>query len=424
MGIKRPATDMSHYDKFVAGLNQVVAYKQQHPTTRSNLIYYEAMAKYFTQARYAHENGKLLCSTCENMIAHISRAMDVVPLSYPGLMIGFGSDEPELFGEAQALGLTSDMCSSTRHTLGWAARGALPQSDLHVFTSQVCDTISRMGYWVAEYVGAPRIYVVDRGWEYGAEARKYMAEELRGWVSTLEEITGRKMDYYRLRESIEQTKQMHEYYLKIRELMKLSPYPFRNRFVEQMFVMYQLWAGEPEAVAWLKAIYDEAMELVREGKGIIPGGERLRLVEFSGSGWGTKILEWLEQEQGVAICGNPVSFRWGAEIKWDYDNPLETLADILINGPSTRFMQVPANIFIEESLEDCISFRADVAIMWVQAYCHHMGPLVRLLKDAVAERAGIPTFIMECDIFDPIYVTYEEQKERFENILEALEDRS
>jgi hypothetical protein len=215
---------------------------------------------------------------------------------------------------------------------------------------------------------------------------------------------------------------MYEYHLKIRELMKLSPYPFRNQMIDQEYLIYELCGGEPMAIDWLKATYEDALELVREGNGIIPGGERLRLVDFYVI-MERKLKSWLEREERVAVCANPI-LRWGPEIKWDYNDPLETLADIYINAPMSRALHGPADIFIEEALEDCITYRADAVIVWVHAYCHEWSPLVKLLKDAVAERLGIPAFVIECDNFDPTFITIEEYKERFENILESLEDQS
>jgi hypothetical protein len=215
---------------------------------------------------------------------------------------------------------------------------------------------------------------------------------------------------------------MYEYHLKIQELMKLSPYPFRNQMIDQNYLMYELCGGEPGAIDWLKVTYEDALELVREGKGIIPGGERLRLADFfSIMEW--KLKRWLEREQRVAVCANPI-FHWGPDLKWDYDDPLETLADIYINAPSSYALHGPADYYIENAVEDCISYHADAVIVWVHAYCHEMAPLVRLLKDAVAERVGIPAFAIECDNFDPTFITLEELKERFENILESLEAQS
>lgn len=154
-----------------------------------------------------------------------------------------------------------------------------------------------------------------------------------------------------------------------------------------MAAIIRLYMGAPEAVEYLRAVRDEIRERVKCGKGYVE--ERYRLIAlFTPPNYNWKLLDWMEREHGACIVAEPYNSHWG-DFEYDFSRPWLTLARRAFRHPTCR--------------QTCAT--------------------IRTVKDALSERVGIPTLVLDMDTGDPSFISDEELKDKLESFFEMLAER-
>ena len=153
--------------------------------------------------------------------------------------------------------------------------------------------------------------------------------------------------------------------------------------------------------------------------------ERYRLIHLfmPPFGGGQRILDWMEAEHGAVGVAEPYCMTWGPG-ELDPEKPLESLARKTFFKPIARQMHGPVEEgVLADALHDAQVFKADGAIFWAHAGCREACACIKMVKDGLMEKLGIPTLVVDMDLCDSTFVTTDQIKDKLEGFFEILDDR-
>ncbi len=392
--------------------------------TRSQIMYYDLYAKYCQRIKEGVEKGKFIVGIESFVPTEVIYAMDLIPMNLITSSWSMGltlKKSGEFLKEGEVYGLPWDCCSGHRILIGCILKGDLPPSNVVVTISMGCNNLVKSGFHVMELQNCPG-FALDLPSNDGEEEVKYFAEELGDLVSFLEEQSGQKMDWERLKDTMELGRQQVQLLREIGELRKAVPAPMRTRTYMQLY-WTNLWrAGEPEVVTYLKAVRDDIKENVEKKRGPAPK-ERSRLLSFLlPPQHQIKILDWMDKELGAVSVMEPQASHWG-EVEIDPAKPLESLARKTLQTTMVRQLHGPMERLIRDAVDDAIAYKADGAIFWGLATCHTSPSFSKSIKDSLREEVGIPTLVVDTDSTDPYYRSEEEVRRQIEGFMEMLDAR-
>ena len=103
----------------------------------------------------------------------------------------------------------------------------------------------------------------------------------------------------------------------------------------------------------------------------------------------------------------------------DPSKPLESMARRWYKGPLWNIAQGPTQDYYNLAVKEAIEMKADGAVWWDNFACRQAGA-IKLVGDAIVEKAGIPVLRVDCDLGDPAYMSKEKIKKQVENFFELL----
>ena len=421
--LKASVVDLSRFDGMIEVLEGIAGHRRRGMGYPSDVLYYDLVAAYYRRVRQAHEEGKPVVAHSIMLPTELFIALDVVPLHLECLATTLPpsiKNYEELFVAARGFGLPSEICSTHRAMAALFAQGWMPRPDALVYSQQACDSSVKSGGLLKELYGLPSLFV-ERPYRLTESQAEYYAQELREMVFFLERITGRRLDYDRLAQVMEESQRQVGLHREIYRLRARVPTPMPNRRGCQMVNVYWLASGSPEAVAYYQAVHNEAQELADAGKGVVPE-ERFRIMTlFNPPTHNWKLLDWLQRDHGASIVANPYYHHWG---EWRYDpaDPFQSLALKYFATPVMRQMHGPVDEAVADSVTDAVSHGAQGAIYWANIGCPQTCAIIRTVRDALRDRVGIPTLVLDCDYLDPSVVSEDDLKDKLESFLESLED--
>ncbi|MFH1624025.1 MAG: 2-hydroxyacyl-CoA dehydratase family protein [Pseudomonadota bacterium] len=423
--MKAKTIDTTVMDAGIKTLEAILEHRRARPAEKSDEMYYELLIRYLGRVRTAKDEGKYLVAHTVVIPTEILFAMDIIPmhLEFTSMTLTQLTDMYEqAWSTAKAFGFTPEICSAHRNLNAHCILGTLPKPDAVIWSNQVCDNTSKSGDAPAHLYGCPGFFL-DRPYRYTENDVQYFTEELGDLVQFLEELTHQKLDWDRLNEALKQSQRMIELHREILELRKAVPAPMRNRRFMQIMAAEWYYSGAPDVIGFLEQVRDEIKDRVEAKVGFVPE-ERYRLLNLflpPMNMW--KLLDWMEREYGAVSVMEPYCSHWGpGEI--DLERPLESLARKSFYQPICRQMHGPVEEGIfKDSIDDAIEYKAEGAIYWAHIGCRQSDACIKILKDGLSEKAGIPTLVVDNDICDPTYATEEQIKDKLEGFFEVLEDR-
>ncbi|MBW2040152.1 MAG: 2-hydroxyacyl-CoA dehydratase [Deltaproteobacteria bacterium] len=241
----------------------------------------------------------------------ILRALDVVPVwteNYAGIC-GAKRDAERFLQRAESLGFSRSLCTYALCGLGFdqwreelgemppdAPWGGQARPDFMISSGQIlCDPRSKWYQAAQQFMPDVPIYNIDLPYplydpkrdhrEVWGYYHKYIVEQLRGLVAFIEEQTGKKMDYDRLKELVALSDKtwnlIHETY----ELRRAVPCPMgtgdaMNTMVPMVFMM-----ATQEAYDFYAGLKKELEEKIANKEGVVKD-EKYRLL------WGGGLPSW------------------------------------------------------------------------------------------------------------------------------------
>ncbi len=292
--------------------------------------------------------------------------------------------------------IADHLCSTQKIPLGAALSGELPPPTTLVHTAAPCDSTLVNYPTVANVLGIPHFGVDVPTWK-NERSIQYVADELERAVAFIEEHTGRKLEYEKLRETMENSNIAHEYNLKVNELTKLKPTPVAN-----MMGAIMTSGGSPECAEYYKGLYEMAKAKAEKGEGYLTE-EKVRLAWFSTSpADGQAIHRWMEQEFGAVVVNTMLGTdtRPPAEDISSTRKIMEALALNLLTAPMGRECWGTLESWFDYAITACKEWKVDAVIMTIHQGCKNIWAVSKLVKDTIADELGIPSLAVETDFCD------------------------
>lgn len=412
-------------ESMVGVLDGIWKHRKARPTLKSEEMYYELVLKYFNRIMTARENQRPIVGHTVMSPTEIFYAMDLAPMSLENVACMQAillNKYEDYLGTARGFGLAPETCSAHRMLAGACLNQAITSPDMIVWTNQVCDNTAKSGDALMDIYGIPGFFL-DRPYKYTEEGVRYFVSQMEELVRFLEEKTGRKLDYDKLREAVRLSGQVIDIYREIYELRRARPAPMRNRNLMNQNTIEGLFSGAPEAVTFMEQVRDQIKANVVAGKGVVDK-ERYRLLFlFLPPFYELKILDWLERDHGAVSVMEPfISYYAPGEM--DPDNPMESIARKSFYRHTAQPMHGPSDAFVNDTLRIAKEFEADGAVYFAHIGCRQACALIRVLKDRLRDELDVPTLVIDVDIMDPSLSSGAEIRDKFENFFEILDDRS
>lgn len=335
------------------------------------------------------------------IMPEIFMAMDLHQHSVTVLMALLAGLQPESLKEycriGESAGLAPEMCAADKGVLGMLlSGGAMPLPDLFVPTTLPCDNLV-IGYQIFQNILNVPSYVVEAPYGDGEEEFAFYADQLKRMISWLEERTGRKMDYDRLRVLLEEANRAVEYWSEICELRRAIPCPQSSRLLNQVRFIHQIALGRPEATVILKHVRDDALERVKAGKGVVED-EKVRLTWFmipliADMG----VYNWVEQELHASIPMDMFSYNCLEPIDTSSpDTMLMGLARQCLHAPMARQLRASTDIYVDDLVRVCEDYHIDGVIFAGHEGCKMAWGSVGLIRD-VCRELDRPLLVFDVD---------------------------
>jgi len=327
---------------------------------------------------------------------------------------------------AEAAGVPADCCSADKLAVGTLMKGLYPAPACTVGINTPCDAQVAGTQIMAERAGAP-FFLVDVPYYHDEESIRHVAAQLGELVPFLEEHTGRKMDFDRLREVCELSNRMTETLWEWLDWRKHVPLTQSSKLVAFTLIMQILFTGSPEGVDLARALLREARERTERGERFFE--ERVRAVWYQDPVWtDMQIYDWFERDLGLTVPVDVFGY-YANEGLIDTRSPdtmLYGLARKLANcHPMARQFRGSIDVYVRDFLHLAEAWNADCCIFAGHLACKHAWGGIGLFKEA-CRRADIPLLIFEFDMFDPRVTPYDDiyfEVERFVNEVVAPRKR-
>ena len=258
-------------------------------------------------------------------------------------------------------------------------------------------------------------YLRGREWD---ERSQYVAKQLRGLTGFLEEQTGRRYDWDRLREVMTHIKKAAELRMEAMDLCTAKPAPasFFDWIVSIAEVNFL--PGTPDIVHYFEAIKAEIQQRIARGEGAVPN-EKFRLFFDGMMNWNK--IGWLA-DKFAANDATVVAGRYTHMSFWQEPGLID-LADPVL-GMAQNYLACPNNsgapFMIGEIDRICDKFDIDGVVCHASRTCRGMTNAQFLIANS-AQRHGRQSMFFEGDVADESFYKDELMNTRLEAMLEAMD---
>jgi benzoyl-CoA reductase subunit B len=408
------------------------------------LLQKQMIGGHYQALERAREDGrKVVYTFVPGNLTELLRSFDLIP-NLPeinALQSGMRKLSGGYIQEAEKLGHSEDVCTYVKCDIGMLKKGnlgptgkKLPPPDLLLLSYTGCFTFMKWFELLRHEYDCP---VAMLHVPYQADGRihphhrDYIVQQLRTEViPKLEEVSGRRYDEDRLRESLSLSARAEDDLVWVLESAKNTPSPIDAYFGGVYYIgpIFSAFRGTPEGVEYYQTLRGEIEERLRLQRGpITPDGplteERYRLVVEGPPNW-TSFREFWKmfyEEAAVVVASSytKVGGLYDRGFRHDPSRPLETLAEYCL-GCYTN-LGLPSRV---ELLESYIrEYRADGFLINSVKSCNSFSVGQLLMLRQLEERTGVPGGFIESDLVDPRYFSSANIKNRIESYLQMLDQK-
>ena len=261
-------------------------------------------------------------------------------------------------------------------------------------------------------------YLKGQEWE---ETSAYVAKQLRDMVVFIEQQTGKKYDWDRLRDLMRQVKRASELRLEAMAMCSARPAPASFfDWVASIAPINHLPVG-PQIVDFFQAVKDEVALRVTRGEGAIHK-EKYRLFFDEIMNWNK--VGWLA-EKFAKYDAAVVAGRYTHMAFWQEPDLIDTQDPVL--GMAQNYLVCPNNhsapILISQILKLCDQYEVDGMVLHASRTCRAFTNPQFLIADAASKKRGLQTSTFEGDVTDDSFYKDELVNSRVEAMLEAIDAR-
>ncbi len=412
---------------------------------KSMVIQKEMLANLFKELSAAKEQGKKVVYTfVPGNLTELILALDMLPV-YPeinALQSGMRKKSGSFIKDAEKIGFSEDVCTYVKCDIGMMLNGnigptgeKLPDPDLLLLSYTGCFTFMKWFENLEKLYPGVEIAMLHTPYQEDGHITQdqvnYMVKQLKDEViPKMEKVAGKKLDYTRLSQMLENSAKSEDLWVKVLESAKNKPSPIDAYFagVYYMGPMNTAFRGTDVALEYYQELYNEVSERVKRGLlPVTPEGElkeeRFRLVVEGPPNW-TNFREFWKifYDLGAVIVASTYTKVGGVYdrgFRHEPDKPLESLAKYCM-GCYTN-LNLPQRVdLIEHYIKE---YKADGFLINSIKSCNSFSAGQLLIMREIEQRCSVPVGFIESDLVDPRYFSYANIKNRLESYFQMLEQR-
>lgn len=409
------------YDALMRGEMSVIDYicnnvdntyaraEKKHPEILWSM---DAMRAHWHWIRDAKKNGKKLIFFGGPVPVDIIYAFDCVPF-YMNMLPTRLSTTPGLTGrfidETEKYAAPS-MCAMNKTEVGILLCDQFGvEPDAFVWGSAPCDS-TRIAYPNFEAKFKCPSFTIDVPFRRDDRGLEYLAAQIEKFISFMEELTGKKLDYEKLKYRMDLSNQSCALLKQCADLRKITPCPLPSR----MLVLNELaspMSPTQELVDMFKSQLETGQMMIDLEMGPCPNGEKHRCVLLQNMLWSNiGTMDWLEREYDTVTVMDGFGYKDSDHYDDLNDRHLcmKQMGLKMINTPMVHGAGGPAERFIEMVDGIMEDFKADVSIFMGHVGCKHTWAISKMVTDMIQDKYGIPTLYIDVDSLDGRYKSTED----------------
>ncbi len=382
----------------------------------------------------------------------ILKAMDlevVYPENYGAALAATGFAQPYL-EYADADGFPTHLCGYSRATLGYTSKmmrelkgeipaeaplGGMPKPIFLMSSAAVCDARYKWFQSLGRYMDvpvwtleAPMPGVKELFMEGSYERMVHLGvQHLGEFINFVERITGRKMDWDKLDETVDLMIEVNRLWHEISELRKAKPCPMHSRdFWSAMPAALFLMGDLKHSLQCYRDMYEEVRDRVKNHVGAIDE-ERYRLVFAELPPWHSLGFFDRLAERGWNFVVESFGYRPPIPLDLsEVSNPLEKITrfslQVFIGYYEDALEQnVPAGALAYPYLKYVREWKCDGALLHPLISCRSASTHLPYVANLIMERLKVPSLTIEGDIVDLRLFDPEDAIARAEPFEETME---
>lgn len=369
------------------------------------------------------ENDKPLLSSWYGSAIEIYAAMGIHYFCPVDNMLAHQPFTNDLEG-MDASGVPADMCGLIKLAAYGVETGIVPVPTAMIAMLEPCDAQSALHEAWLNTEGWQDVptFALDPSYGNGKYDYEYFAGELRRMIAFLENHTGRKLDYNKLREVVESTNQQYAAWAEYNEYRRAVPCP-HDSFVGSKLgwvITQHITAGHPGAIEIFKMLAYDAEQKVKAGTGALPK-ERIRVL------WADLVPTWADP---LAVW---LAEQWGASVVMDFQGftPYEHIdtatEESMLLGLAKRSMaEVPmirqargsVDVMIEDIKRIAKDYKCDCVFFPGHVGHKDQSASIGFLKEACRD-LKLPLLTLSVDNFDPRFTPMDVLKHQISEFFEA-----
>lgn len=316
-------------------------------------------------------------------------------------------------------GLPDDTCSYTSQVPGVVFAGHSPRANTCLIGSNLpCESGASNYGIVQEVLGLPT-YRLDVPYNFHEEAAiKTYVEDMKGLISFLEEHTGHKMDWDRLKTACERQNQLYEIELERWE-MNRSPVPPVHGDV--MWLSHLQWLSNEAGSDYGLDLFQKFQKMGRKAyyfKEPAVNNMRYRVVMWSPPTFCyAHFWNWLERCWGICVVNDMETFSTGRFIDTTSpDTMLEGLALQWCNAAMARHSRGPAENWLNDLNRTNEMYQPDFILNFNHIGCRSTMGLTGIFKEWSREK-NQPVCFVDYNMYDTRVVSRQEQRDQVNNFM-------
>ena len=374
--------------------------------------------------RDAQKNGKKLVFYGGSVPTEIIAAfdcvgfyMDVIPFrlsTNPSLTSKY-IDEAEKY-------VGASMCGLDKTELGaWLCGDYGMKPDIFVYNSVPCDS-SRVAYPALEKIINVPTFSFDMPYRRDMRGFDYLADQIEDFIKFMEEQTGKKLDWDKLKYYMENANRNFELQKKCADLRKHKPCPLPGRLLV-LNGSTNAVACYPEMGDLLEAELGVGQMMIDLGMGPCPDGEKYRVAMLQNMVWSNQgIMDWMEKTYNAVAVMDAFGFQ--GDIMYEHMDDRRDCLYVMgkkmqnnpmihgASGPSVHHIKLVDDIFAE--------YEPNVSMFLGHTGCKHTWASSKMITDMVQDKYGLPTLFVDIDCIDGRYKSGDEIKAQISEYFETV----
>lgn len=207
--------------------------------------------------------------------------------------------------ECDHFALDDKICSLVRYAVWSIENHVHVKPQAFIAMMEPCDgqVMLHQAFARSDYFKDVPYFAIDPGYGHTDKEYTYVAEQLKKMVKFLEEKTGAKYDFGKLREVVEETNKQYDIWAQVNETLRATPFPMPSFTVGDVFwaLTQHLPSGDPRATGLMQAVLGACRDNVAKHVGPVMNEQIRILWPDLQPLWGDALGKWLAEEWNASV---------------------------------------------------------------------------------------------------------------------------